>query len=72
MRRMNSNRRFSVKAVVLALSAMAAAGSANAFKIDTSEDWDLRFDNSLQWTMGWRAQEMNSKIGRFVTCPHAM
>lgn len=63
MRRMNSNRRFSVKAVVLALSAMAAAGSANAFKIDTSEDWDLRFDNSLQWTMGWRAQEMNSKIG---------
>jgi hypothetical protein len=63
MRRINSVKHFSKKAVAVAISAMCVAGSASAYKIEVGDDWDLRLDNSIQYTMGWRAQEMQSKIG---------
>jgi len=63
MRRINSVKHFSKKAVAVAISAMCMAGSASAYKIEVGDDWDLRLDNSIQYTMGWRAQSMNSKIG---------
>ena len=51
-----------VKGMVLAVMATLGAGSAQAFKVDSSDDWDIRFDNSIQYTMGWRAQSQNEKI----------
>ncbi len=55
--------RFSLKALTLAVAAVCTAGTAHAFKVDTGPDWDVQFDNTVQWTMGWRAQEMESKLG---------
>ena len=46
----------------LAVSACFAASAAYALKLDTSSDWDMNFDNSVQWTMGWRAQKQDPKI----------
>src|SRR6266705_2322945 len=53
----------SLKAVAVGLAALCAASAAQAYKFDTDSDWDINFDNSLQWTMGWRAQSLNPKIG---------
>lgn len=46
--------------------AVCTAQSALAFKIDTSPEWDVNFDNSIQYTTGWRAQQMDSRIGNNV------
>ena len=54
---------FSLKALTLAVAAVCTAGTAHAFKVDTGPDWDIQFDNTVQWTMGWRAESLNSKIG---------
>ena len=62
MRGIKKNR-FSLKALTLAVAAVCTAGTAQAFKIDAGPDWDMQFDNTVQWTMGWRAESMNSKIG---------
>ena len=58
-----SGNRFSLKALTLAVAAVCTAGTAHAFKVDAGPDWDMQFDNTVQWTMGWRAESMNSKIG---------
>src|ERR1700756_4685847 len=47
-----------------ALAATAcAAGMAQAFTFDTGPDWAVNFDNSLQYTLGWRMQDINPLIG---------
>jgi hypothetical protein len=56
----------SKKAVVLSISACFSAGAAQAFKVDTSPEWDVNFDNSIQYTAGWRAQNMDPKIGNHL------
>ena len=62
MRGIKKNR-FSLKALTLAVAAVCTAGTAHAFKVDAGPDWDMQFDNTVQWTMGWRAQSLESKIG---------
>ena len=62
MRGIKKNR-FSLKALTMAVAAVCTAGTAHAFKVDAGPDWDMQFDNTVQWTMGWRAESMNSKLG---------
>ena len=63
MRKTNSKQRLSLKALMVAVATVCAAGTAQAFKIDAGEDWDVQLDNTVQWTTGWRMQSIKSKIG---------
>lgn len=54
-----TNAMFKVAALAMLVGGM---GSAEAFRVDSSSDWDIRFDNSVQYTMGWRMQERNAAI----------
>jgi hypothetical protein len=51
------------KAAALAMSTMAWAGTAHAYKFETPQDWDVNLDTSLQYTLGMRAQGRDSNIG---------
>jgi hypothetical protein len=48
---------------LVAAAAVAAAGTAQAFKFDTGSDWAVNLDNSVQYTLGWRVQSINPEIG---------
>lgn len=52
-----------VRRGAMVIGLVCAAGQAAAFKLDTPPEWDINFDNSVQYTMGWRAQDMNPNIG---------
>ncbi|CAG4884783.1 Anaerobic dehydrogenases, typically selenocysteine-containing [Georgfuchsia toluolica] len=51
------------RAVILAVSAFCLTSTANAFQFETDPDWVVNFDNSIQYTMGWRAQGLDPNIG---------
>jgi hypothetical protein len=52
------------RAVALAVaSLLAAAGSAQAFEIDTgNDDLTMRWDNTFRYNVGWRVQSQNPVI----------
>lgn len=66
MRRLKKGRGGLPKALALVAATAGAAGSAHAYKFETSPEWEVNLDNSLQYTMGWRAQDLNPKIGNHV------
>ncbi|GLU37326.1 DUF1302 family protein [Pseudomonas sp. NBRC 100443] len=41
--------------------------NATAFEIDTPRDWKVRWDNTLQYNLGWRAKNMDSRIANDPT-----
>lgn len=54
------------KAVMIMATVVSAgwwAGTAHAYKFDTDPDWAVNLDNSLQYTLGWRAKNMDPKVG---------
>lgn len=64
MRKGRSERsRISAKAAATVVTAFCTASVAHAYKFDAGQDWDINLDNSLQYTMGWRAQSIDPKIG---------
>ena len=51
------------RAVTLAVVAALAAGTAQAFEIDTgNEDLTVRWDNTFRYNVGWRVQGQNAAI----------
>lgn len=40
-----------------------SAGVAQAYQFETSPDWVVNLDNSIQYTVGWRAQDIDPRIG---------
>lgn len=48
------------------LFALFTAATAHAYKFDTPEDWSVNLDNSPQYSLGWRAQSMDPKIGNHL------
>jgi len=50
--------------VIAASVATLIAGQASAMKLDSgSEDVEIRFDNTVKYNAGWRAQNRDSRIG---------
>jgi len=49
-------------AMAVAAAACFAASSAHGFKLDAGPDWTMNLDNSIQYTMGWRAQNQDPAI----------
>lgn len=45
---------------------LCAAGPACAFKFETAPEWEVNLDNSIQYTMGWRAQDQDPKIANHL------
>lgn len=56
----------SIKVAILAATLCGSTGLAHAFKVDTDQDWVINFDNSIQYTMGWRAKDMDPNIGNHL------
>ncbi len=54
----------------MTLTALASGcswvGIAHAFTFDAGPDWAVNFDNSIQYTAGWRAQAIDPKIGNHL------
>lgn len=48
---------------VAVITAFLGVGAAHAYTFDAGPDWDVNFDNSLQYTLGWRAQKLDDRIG---------
>ncbi|MCK9284654.1 MAG: DUF1302 domain-containing protein [Rhodocyclaceae bacterium] len=46
-----------MKVVAVAVAAVCTAGTANAFKLETSPEWSINFDNSIMYNTGWRMQD---------------
>ncbi|MHC8380538.1 DUF1302 domain-containing protein [Pseudomonas sp. LB3P14] len=42
---------------------LGTVGSAQAFEIDAGTDWAVRWDNTLQYNLGARAQSVDNRIG---------
>ena len=47
----------------VAMMVLFAVSVANAYKFKTNRDWDVVLDNTLQYTLGFRAQDINNRIG---------
>lgn len=54
---------FLVGAAAIAMLVFFTAGAANAYKFKTGMDWDVTLDNSLMYTIGWRAEKIDEQIG---------
>ncbi len=65
MKRSLALRRKAISPALLGL-AVGAASPALAFRFNTPPEWDVNLDNSLQYTMGWRAQHQDSKIANHL------
>ncbi|BBO82045.1 hypothetical protein DSCO28_26110 [Desulfosarcina ovata subsp. sediminis] len=52
--------------MVAVVSAFLCGNSALAYQFKTSPDWSIYLDNTIQYTIGMRAQEMNDKIGNHL------
>jgi hypothetical protein len=52
-----------IKSLALAVSAALAGTGAHAFNFETGPDWRVNLDNTLQYTMGWRAEGRDQRIG---------
>lgn len=50
------------KAIAFFVSTIWSAGPAFAYKFETAPEWDVNFDNTVQYTVGWRMQDPDSKI----------
>lgn len=53
-------------AMIAVLSACGWAGVAQAYKFDTGPEWDVNLDNTVQYTMGWRAKDIDPRIGNHL------
>jgi hypothetical protein len=54
-------------AIVLAIGAMLAAGSARAFEVPTGNpDWSVRWDNTIRYNLGWRVESRDQAIGNSI------
>ena len=58
----NRHHRLHVKAPWLALMIGAFVGNAHAFSFDTSPDWKVNLDNTVQYTAGWRMQKRDPAL----------
>lgn len=47
-------------------TAIGFAGPAMAFKLDTPPEWDINFDNSVQYTLGVRAQRQDPGVANHL------
>lgn len=62
----NSNGRkikFSYYHLLIVAFSLAMAGQAAAFAIDAGPEWQVRWDNSVLYNLGFRAQNINDNIG---------
>lgn len=50
-------------AVLFALGGIGASGTAHAFRLKDTGNWDMSFDTTVQYTAGWRAQGRDDGIG---------
>lgn len=66
MKRLTEMRSGKAAALVSVLSALVWAEAAHAYRFETGPDWAVNLDNSLQYTVGWRAQGMDSKLGNHL------
>ena len=48
--------------LIVALT-LGMAGQATAFNIDAGPEWSIRWDNSVLYNLGFRAQNINDRIG---------
>lgn len=51
------------QALAIAGALLICNEAAEAFTFNTPPDWDVRLDNSVQYTTGWRVQRRNNHIG---------
>ncbi len=41
---------------------VATQAMASAFTFETSPDWEVNLDNTIQYTMGWRMEGIDPRI----------
>lgn len=58
---------FHIGLVAVAMVMVLIVTPANAYKFKISPNWDINLDNTLQYTLGWRAQKINDRIGNSPT-----
>lgn len=61
MKRLSQERARLMK-TALSLAVAGAMGTAHAYKFETSPDWEVNLDNTIQYSMGWRMQERDPMI----------
>lgn len=61
MKRLSQERARLMK-TALSLAVAGAMGTAHAYKFETSSDWEVNLDNSVQYTAGWRMQPIDTRI----------
>ena len=49
--------------LLIAALTLGMAGQAAAFAIDAGPEWSIRWDNSVLYNLGFRAQNINDRIG---------
>lgn len=42
------------------------AGTAQAYQFQTDPDWAVNFDNNIQYSIGWRAKDLDSRAGNML------
>jgi len=62
-RYVRSRNRYTALAAAAAMASACATGTAWGYTFDTSPDWRVNLDATLQHTMGWRTESRNDKIG---------
>jgi len=63
MKGLSGRRKFClIEAAAIAILVFFIAGTAQAYRFETGTDWDVNLDNSIQYTIGWRAQSMDQEI----------
>ncbi|CAG4885130.1 Anaerobic dehydrogenases, typically selenocysteine-containing [Georgfuchsia toluolica] len=55
-----------VMTMATVVSACWWAGTAQAYKFDTDPDWAVNFDNNIQYSVGWRTKDVDSKAGNML------
>lgn len=52
-----------IRTLALAVSGVFVGSPAHAFTFETGPEWRVNLDNTVQYTMGWRAEGRDQRIG---------
>jgi hypothetical protein len=62
MGRVHRKKQFYVRQILAAAVSICCGGMAQAYQIDAGPDWDVNLDNTLMYTLGWRAEKRDQFI----------
>ncbi|RJG01373.1 DUF1302 domain-containing protein [Noviherbaspirillum sedimenti] len=63
LQRAGVRRRHAVSLTAAIAGIFGVAGNAAAFQFDTNEDWQVRWDNTVSYNLGFRAKSIDPGIG---------